>query len=49
MNAILFEVTLLLLFRLSVYSEGEWYLDMPCPTVYNLILACKPLESFLKK
>jgi len=32
-----------------VHSEGEWYLDMPCPTVYNLILAPKPLDSFFKK
>jgi hypothetical protein len=49
MNAILFEVTLLLLFRLSVHGEGEWYLEMACPTVYNLILAPKLLDSFLKK
>jgi len=49
MNAILFEVTLLLLFRLCVHSEGEWYLVVPCPAVYNLILAPKPLDSFLKK
>jgi hypothetical protein len=49
MNVVPFEVTLLLLFRLSVHSEGEWYLDMPCPTIYNLILAPKPLDSLLKK
>jgi hypothetical protein len=49
MNALLFEVTLLLLFRLSVHSEGEWHLDMPCPTVNNLILAPNLLDIFLKK
>jgi hypothetical protein len=46
MNAILFEVTFLLFLRLSVHNEGEWYLDMLCPTVYNLILAPKALDNF---